>query len=97
VNIGANKDSVDRIADYRLGVRAMAAVADYLTVNISSPNTPGLRALQDPAALDDLLSAVMAERGAGGPPRLPEARAGPGAGRRGRHRAGQHRTAGSTG
>jgi dihydroorotate dehydrogenase len=68
VNIGANKDSVDRIADYRLGVRAMAAVADYLTVNISSPNTPGLRALQDPAALDDLLSAVMAERGEGGPP-----------------------------
>jgi dihydroorotate dehydrogenase len=68
VNIGANKDSADRIADYRIGVRAMAAVADYLTVNISSPNTPGLRALQDPAALDDLLSAVMAERGEGGPP-----------------------------
>ncbi|HEX8400436.1 MAG TPA: quinone-dependent dihydroorotate dehydrogenase [Allosphingosinicella sp.] len=68
VNIGINKDSVDRIADYRLGVAAMAPVADYLTVNISSPNTPGLRTLQDPAALADLLAAVTAERGAGGPP-----------------------------
>jgi dihydroorotate dehydrogenase len=68
VNIGANKDSADRIADYRAGVRAMAPVADYLTVNISSPNTPGLRALQDPAALADLLAAVMAERGEAGPP-----------------------------
>jgi dihydroorotate dehydrogenase len=68
VNIGANKDSADRIADYRTGVRTMAPVADYLTVNISSPNTPGLRALQDPAALADLLAAVMAERGGAGPP-----------------------------
>lgn len=62
VNIGANKDSGDRIADYAAGVRAMARYADYLTVNISSPNTPGLRALQDKAALDDLLAAVMAAR-----------------------------------
>ncbi|MEP7350137.1 MAG: quinone-dependent dihydroorotate dehydrogenase [Sphingorhabdus sp.] len=62
VNIGANKDSVDRIADYVAGVKTMAPFADYLTVNISSPNTPGLRALQDKAALDDLLSAVMAAR-----------------------------------
>lgn len=68
VNIGANKDAADRIADYATGVRAMAAVADYLTVNISSPNTPGLRALQDRAALDDLLAAVTAARGTGGPP-----------------------------
>ena len=68
VNIGANKDSTDRVADYRLGVRAMAPVADYLTVNISSPNTPGLRALQDPAALADLLAAVLTERGGAGPP-----------------------------
>jgi dihydroorotate dehydrogenase len=68
VNIGANKDSVDRIADYRAGARAMAPVADYLTVNISSPNTPGLRALQDPAALDELLAAVVEERGGSGPP-----------------------------
>jgi dihydroorotate dehydrogenase len=63
VNIGANKDSEDRIADYVRGARAMAPVADYLTVNISSPNTPGLRALQDKGALDELLAAVMAARG----------------------------------
>ena len=68
VNIGANKDSADRIADYVAGVRAMARYADYLTVNISSPNTPGLRALQDKGALDELLQAVVAERGEGGPP-----------------------------
>jgi dihydroorotate dehydrogenase len=67
VNIGANKDSPDRIADYAVGVRAMLGVADYLTVNISSPNTPGLRALQDKAALDELLAAVMEARGAGPP------------------------------
>src|SRR3954469_15758990 len=47
VNIGANKDSADRIADYSAGVAAMTGVADYVTVNISSPNTPGLRELQD--------------------------------------------------
>jgi dihydroorotate dehydrogenase len=58
VNVGANKDSVDRIADYALGVRTMAPVADYLTINISSPNTPGLRALQDAGALRELLAAV---------------------------------------
>jgi len=64
VNIGANKDSPDRIADYAMMTRMMAPLARYLTVNISSPNTPGLRALQDPAALADLLAAVMAARGA---------------------------------
>ncbi len=62
INIGANKDSVDRIADYVTGTRDMAGLADYLTVNISSPNTLGLRALQDKAALDDLLAQVMAAR-----------------------------------
>lgn len=62
INIGANKDSEDRVADYVAGVTAMEPLADYLTVNISSPNTPGLRALQDKAALDDLLAAVMAAR-----------------------------------
>ena len=67
VNIGANKDSSDRIADYAAGVTAMMGVADYLTVNISSPNTPGLRALQDKAALDELLAAVTEARGAGPP------------------------------
>jgi dihydroorotate dehydrogenase len=68
INIGANKDAADRIADYAAGVRNMAALADYLTINISSPNTPGLRALQDRGALDELLAAVMAARGADGPP-----------------------------
>lgn len=68
INIGANKDATDRIADYATGVRAMAPLADYLTVNISSPNTPGLRALQDKGALDALLAAVMDARGPSGPP-----------------------------
>jgi dihydroorotate dehydrogenase len=68
INIGANKDAADRIADYATGVRNMAPLADYLTINISSPNTPGLRALQDRGALDELLAAVMAARGADGPP-----------------------------
>jgi dihydroorotate dehydrogenase len=63
INIGANKDSEDRIADYEIGVRAMAPLADYLTINISSPNTPGLRALQDEGALDDLLARSIAARG----------------------------------
>ncbi len=62
INIGANKDSEDRVGDYVIGVQAMEPYADYLTVNISSPNTPGLRALQDKAALDDLLAEVMAAR-----------------------------------
>jgi dihydroorotate dehydrogenase len=64
VNIGANKESADRVSDYVTGVRTMAPLADYLTVNISSPNTPGLRGLQDKGALDELLSAVMEARGA---------------------------------
>lgn len=68
VNIGANKDAADRIADYVSGVHAMAEHADWLTVNISSPNTPGLRALQDEGALDDLLAAVAAARDPAGPP-----------------------------
>jgi dihydroorotate dehydrogenase len=68
VNVGANKDSVDRIADYVAGIESMSAVADYLTINISSPNTPGLRGLQDAGALDELLAAVRAARLVGGPP-----------------------------
>lgn len=60
INVGANKDSVDRIADYVLAIRRLGDLADYVTVNISSPNTPGLRALQDKAALDDLLLQVKA-------------------------------------
>ncbi len=62
VNVGANKDTPDRAADYISGIRTFAEVATYFTVNVSSPNTPGLRDLQAPAALDDLLARVFAER-----------------------------------
>lgn len=58
INIGANKDSCDRIDDYRQMAQVMAPLADYLAVNISSPNTPGLRALQDESALAAVLDAV---------------------------------------
>ena len=68
VNVGANKDSPDRVADYLAGIRAMAEVADYLTVNISSPNTPGLRDLQARGELETLLEAIAAERSQGDPP-----------------------------
>jgi dihydroorotate dehydrogenase len=68
VNIGANKDSPDRIGDYVEGVRRMAPVARYLTINISSPNTPGLRNLQAGGELIELLAAVREARGSGGPP-----------------------------
>lgn len=64
VNIGANKDSGDRVADYVEGVRRFSAHASYLTVNISSPNTPGLRNMQARAQLDELLLRVMAVRAA---------------------------------
>ena len=62
VNIGANKDSADRAADYVAGIETFHHVASYFAVNISSPNTPGLRDLQAPAALDELLGRVMAAR-----------------------------------
>lgn len=68
VNIGANKDSADRAADYATMARLMAPLATYLAVNVSSPNTPGLRALQDEGALTALLDAVLEARGAKGPP-----------------------------
>ena len=68
INIGANKDSADRIADYATMARLMAPLASYLAVNVSSPNTPGLRALQDETALGELLDAVIAARSAAGPP-----------------------------
>ena len=64
INLGANKDADDRTADYVTGLRATAALASYVTVNISSPNTPGLRALQDEGALTDLVARVVAARGA---------------------------------
>jgi dihydroorotate dehydrogenase len=62
VNLGANKDAADRVEDYALGVRTFASVADYLTINISSPNTPGLRDLQRREALDDLIARVIEAR-----------------------------------
>lgn len=59
-NVGANKDSDDRIADYVAGVKAVWPYCTYLTINISSPNTPGLRGLQDRGALEELLGRVGA-------------------------------------
>lgn len=59
VNIGANKESTDRVADYATMARLMAPLASYLTVNVSSPNTPGLRALQDAGALAGLIDGVL--------------------------------------
>ena len=58
INIGANKDSTDRIADYVAGIKSFAALAQYLTINISSPNTPGLRGLQSRDELLRLLEAL---------------------------------------
>lgn len=69
VNIGANKDSADRIADYVAGVREFSqSRASYLTINISSPNTPGLRNLQAGGELVELLAAIRSSRIADGPP-----------------------------
>ncbi len=61
-NLGANKDSSDRIADYVAGLRRLWGHADYFVVNISSPNTPGLRALQTKAALEDLFGRLADAR-----------------------------------
>jgi dihydroorotate dehydrogenase len=62
VNVGANKDAADRVADYVRLIETFAPVASYFTVNVSSPNTPGLRNLQQAAALDDLLAKVIDAR-----------------------------------
>jgi dihydroorotate dehydrogenase len=62
VNVGANKDSSDRVADYVKLIETFAPVASYFTVNVSSPNTPGLRNLQQSAALDELLAKVIDAR-----------------------------------
>ncbi|MCO5091776.1 quinone-dependent dihydroorotate dehydrogenase [Bosea sp. (in: a-proteobacteria)] len=62
VNLGANKDSADRAADYAVLARRLAPLADFLTINVSSPNTPGLRDLQAEAALDDLVARTLAAR-----------------------------------
>jgi dihydroorotate dehydrogenase len=63
-NIGANKDTEDRIGDYVTGLRRLWGLADYFTVNVSSPNTPGLRALQTGAALAELLGRIAEARSA---------------------------------
>lgn len=62
VNIGANKDAADRIADYEAGIAAFEGLASYFTVNISSPNTPGLRALQGKGELEALIARVLKVR-----------------------------------
>jgi len=69
VNLGKNKDAADAAADYVAGVACLGALADYLVVNVSSPNTPGLRALQGRDELENLLTQVLAARD-----RLPDGR-----------------------
>lgn len=64
VNIGANRDSEDRLYDYVAGIRLFAPIAAYLTINISSPNTPGLRDLQERAKLQELLARTAEARAA---------------------------------
>lgn len=64
VNLGKNRDSAEAAADYEMGIRRAALVADYLVVNVSSPNTPGLRDLQSRAALDSLLGRLVGVRDA---------------------------------
>lgn len=62
-NVGANKESADRAADYVLGMGRVWKHASYVTANISSPNTPGLRGLQERGALEDLLGRLREARG----------------------------------
>ena len=70
VNLGKNKTSEDAAADYRIGTERLSRYADYMVVNVSSPNTPGLRALQDTDELRRILTAVQEAKqdGPGGPP-----------------------------
>lgn len=67
INIGANKDAADRVEGYVAGIKAFADIASYFTINISSPNTPGLRDLQQAAVLDDLLARALDVRDAAAP------------------------------
>lgn len=67
INIGANKDSSDKTSDYVTGVQAVQDLADYIVINISSPNTPGLRDLQAREALEELVGRVMAARSSATP------------------------------
>ena len=61
-NLGANKDSPDRVEDYVKGLKSLWGLSDYFTINISSPNTPGLRDLQNEAAMDELLGRIAEAR-----------------------------------
>jgi dihydroorotate dehydrogenase len=70
VNLGKNKDTADAASDYVLGAAALGPLADYLVVNVSSPNTPGLRALQGRAELEELLGRVLAALPEPAPPLL---------------------------
>lgn len=72
-NVGKNRDATDAIADYETGIAAVCRYADYLVVNISSPNTPGLRSMQARATIQELITRVLAARGraAADPARLP--------------------------
>lgn len=69
-NIGKNRDTVDAAADYVTGLTAIGGLADYVVVNVSSPNTPGLRALQGRAQIEDLLGRLQASRAGRSPPLL---------------------------
>ncbi len=71
INLGKNRDSADAAADYAAGTTALAPLADYLVINVSSPNTPGLRALQESAALREVLARVQEARRAAAPDRPP--------------------------
>jgi dihydroorotate dehydrogenase len=62
INVGKNKDTTDEIADFVAGIRAVAPHADYLVINVSSPNTPGLRDLQARESMERLIRAALAAR-----------------------------------
>ena len=62
INIGPNKDSDDRLNDYLIGLRAFYDIADYITINISSPNTENLRAFHDEDKFDELMNAIEKEK-----------------------------------
>lgn len=71
VNLGKNKTSISAVEDYVAGVKKFGNVADYLVINVSSPNTPGLRGLQQKAELENLISPVVEARNNLGTSRLP--------------------------
>jgi dihydroorotate dehydrogenase len=67
INVGKNKDTADEAADFVAGIEALCRFADYLVVNVSSPNTPGLRDLQGRAAMERVITAVLEARGGAAP------------------------------